>query len=65
MKKKNIIHFIFLIFLVVGTIYVIRNHQTNKLQHSEGNIFGTVFSIEYEYKTALDSAILEKLNEVD
>ena len=27
MKKKNIIHFIFLIFLVVGTIYVIRNHQ--------------------------------------
>ena len=29
MKKKNIIHFIFLIFLVVGTIYVIRNHQTN------------------------------------
>lgn len=35
------------------------------MQHSEGNIFGTVFSIEYEYKTALDSAILEKLNEVD
>lgn len=65
MKKKNILHFLFLVFLVAGTIYIIRNHQTNKLQHSEGNIFGTVFSIEYEYKTALDTAILEKLNEVD
>lgn len=65
MNKKRVIQTIFLVFLMIGTIFIIRRHQENTLRHSEGNIFGTVYSIDYEYTAQLDSQILQKLIEVD
>lgn len=62
---KKIFHLFFLLFLIVGTIFIIRRHQGDSLQHSNGNIFGTVFSIEYEYEKPLDKDIMKTLDEVD
>jgi thiamine biosynthesis lipoprotein len=65
MKIKRILQLLFLLFLVVGSIFVIRRHQTSTLQMSEGPIYGTAYHISYVYEAPLDSQIRRELLAVD
>lgn len=58
---------IFLLALVVGTIYIIRRNyeQPTGFQSSEGRIFGTYYHIKYDAPQPLDSALLAELQKVD
>ena len=47
--KKIYIQAVFLLFLVVGTILIIRQQQDMPYQHNEGVIFGTVYQATYQY----------------
>ena len=55
---------IFLLFLIVGTIYIIRNNQKPYI-NNRGEVFGTYYNITYQSKTELHQEIknvLEKVN---
>ena len=78
-KKLNIWRVLFLLFLIIGSIYIIRkNHANiqNSLQATEqkgnavytnikGNIFGTTYSITYSSGDSLQQEITDELNKVD
>ena len=58
----------FFLFLLVGTIIILRNHQTeSKLDYrvTEGKIFGTQYRVVYESSVSLDSVIRKALLDVD
>lgn len=55
----------FLLFLLLGTIFIIRHQRNTPYQHSTGYIFGTVYHITYQYDTDLNAEILAELNKVD
>lgn len=66
MKAKHIINALFLVFLVVGSYFILTNHNRGKrLWVSDGPVFGTAYHIEYEYTERLDSLILGELKKVD
>lgn len=64
-KKRLIWQLPFLTLLIVGTVLIIRQQQSVPYQHCEGTVFGTVYSITYEYDSDLQPEIVERLNEVD
>lgn len=64
MKKLRPWHYLFLLVLVVGTVWILR-HRTTEMQSSEGRIFGTTFHAKYEHPTPLDAEIMERLQQVD
>lgn len=49
MKKKNILKLLFLAFLIVASVVIIRQQRTVPYQHDTGFIFGTTYSITYQY----------------
>lgn len=55
---------LFLLFLVVGTIGIIRSHQVT-YQHNEGAIFGTTYHIRYQSPTDFHPEIVKELSKVD
>ena len=63
--KKIYIQAAFLLFLVVGTILIIRQQQDVPYQHNEGFIFGTVYHATYQYDKDLNKEIVTELNKVD
>ena len=52
-------------FLIVGTIYIIKQQQDAPYQHDKGAIFGTTYSIIYQSQENLNKEIMAALNEVD
>ena len=59
---------LFFFFLLIGTILILRNHQTDDVApylKADGKIFGTQYHILYQSATPLDSAIHQALQEVD
>lgn len=62
-NKLSIWKILFLIFLAVGTIYIIRN-QKPYITNS-GKVFGTYYKITYKNDANLHEAIKERLSEVD
>lgn len=64
-KSKLILQIIFLCFLVIGSIIIIRQHRSAPYQHNEGFIFGTIYHITYQSDTDLQQDILAKLQKVD
>ncbi len=59
---------LFFFFLLIGTILILRNHQTVDVApylKADGKIFGTQYHILYQSATPLDSAIHQALQEVD
>lgn len=64
-RKKLIWQVSFLLFLIIGTIYVIRNQQNMPYQHNTGYIFGTTYSFTYQHDTDLHDDIIKELNRVD
>ncbi len=55
----------FLILLIIGTVYVIRQQRSTPYQKDTGFIFGTVYHITYQNSKDLQPGIDEALHEVD
>lgn len=62
---KRIFQVVFLILLIAGSVWVIRNQQAMPYQHDKGYIFGTVYDITYQSGQNLQSEIEKELNKVD
>lgn len=65
MKRKNIIKLTFLTVLVVASITIIWQQHNTPYQHDTGFIFGTTYSITYQYDKDLQKEIEAEMKEVD
>ena len=66
MNKKRLIWQIpFLLFLVIGTVIIIKQQKNINYQHDEGFIFGTIYHITYHSDTNLKKEIEAELKKVD
>lgn len=63
--KSSIFRIVFLLFLIVGSIYIIRQQNTMPYQHNTGQIFGTTYHITYQSDKDLHRDILQRLQLVD
>ena len=64
-KRRLLWQIPFLLFLIIGTIYIIKQQQDAPYQHDKGAIFGTTYSIIYQNNENLNKEIMAALNEVD
>ena len=65
-KKKLRWQLPFLLFLIIGSIYIIRNQQQPiPFQKEEGAIFGTFYHVTYQYDSSLKKEIEAELQKVD
>lgn len=64
-KKKLIWQMPFLLFLIIGTILIIRHQHQIPYQHDSGFIFGTVYNITYQNDSDINQKIVEELQKVD
>ena len=64
-KKRLYWQLPFLVLLIVGTIFVIRQKSLMPYQHTEDFIFGTTYQITYQYTIDLGDSIKEELLKVD
>lgn len=65
-KKKLIWQLPFLVLLIVGTIFVIRNNKSAApFQKGEGAVFGTFYHVTYQYPSDLQKEIETELQKVD
>lgn len=66
MKNKRLIWQIpFLLLLIFGSIYVIRQQQNTPYQRDEGFIFGTIYHITYQSDVNYQKEIEAELQKVD
>lgn len=59
---KKVAGGIFLLFLILASVWIVFGRGGAKLQTSEGAIFGTTYHIKYEFSENLDTAILAELD---
>lgn len=64
-KKKLIWQLPFLTLLIIGTILIIRQQQNTPYQHCAGFVFGTTYSITYQYDDDLQAEVEARLQQVD
>lgn len=65
-KQKRLLWQVpFLCLLIVGTILIVRQQRSMPYQHNEGMIFGTVYSVTYQYDRDLQKQIEAELKKVD
>ena len=66
MKKKKLIWQIpFLLILIIGSIFVIRQQRNTPFQKDEGMVFGTIYHITYQSDTNYQKEIEAELKKVD
>ena len=65
MSKKNLLRLTFLLFLIIGTILIIRQQHEMPYQHNSGLVFGTVYNITYQHDRDLQKEIEAELMKVD
>ena len=66
MQKKRLLWQVpFLLLLIVGTVWVIKNQQDTPYQSDEGMVFGTVYKITYQHSDNLKKEIEAELKKVD
>ena len=65
MKKKLYWQLPFLVFLIVGTVFIVRQQRSTPYQHDKGQVFGTFYHITYQNDTSLNNDILAELSKVD
>lgn len=63
--RKTILQLLFLAFLVIGTIWIIRTQNDTPFQKDSGEIFGTFYHITYQSNEDLRPEIEAELNKVD
>lgn len=56
---------LFLLFLIIASVWIVRFRGTSTLRTAQGAIFGTTYHVKYEAAEKLDSAILAELRKVD
>ncbi len=64
-KKKWFWQLPFLLFLIVGTVFVIRQQHDTVYHHDHGFIFGTTYNITYQHESNLKQEIESLLKQVD
>lgn len=62
---KRIWQLLFLAFLVVGTVMIIKQQRNMPYQHDEGFIFGTVYHVTYQSDKNLKREIEAEMKKVD
>ena len=65
MKKKLYWQLPFLLFLIIGTVVIVRQQRSTPYQHDEGQVFGTFYHITYQNDSSLNNEILAELAKVD
>ena len=66
MKNKKLIWQIpFLLILIIGSIFVIRQQRNTPFQKDEGMVFGTIYHITYQSDTNYQKEIEAELQKVD
>ena len=65
MKNKLYWQVPFLLFLVIGTVFIVRQQRSTPYQHDEGQVFGTFYHITYQNDSSLNGDILAELARVD
>lgn len=55
----------FLLLLIAGTTYIVRQQRTVPYRHHSGNVFGTTYSFTYQSEDDLYEGILKELDKVD
>ncbi len=55
----------FLVLLIVGTIFIVRQQQSLPYQNDKGFVFGTMYSITYQSEENLNDEIVAELKRVD
>ena len=65
MKKKLYWQIPFLLFLIIGTVFIVRQQRSTPYQHDEGQVFGTFYHITYQNDSSINNAILAELAKVD
>lgn len=66
MKQKKLLWQVpFLLFLIVGTVIIIRSQRSTPYQHNRGFVFGTTYSITYQCDSNLQRGIEAELAKVD
>lgn len=64
-SRLSIWKILFLIFLVAGTIYILKNHKPEVYITNNGFIFGTKYEIKYKTTDDVHNEIREVLEQVD
>lgn len=64
-KKKTILQVAFLLFLVIGTLTIVRQQRTTPYRHDTGFVFGTIYHITYQSDKDLKKEIEQELQKVD
>lgn len=64
-KRRLVWQLPFLVFLIVGTVFIIRNQRPIPYRHTQGFVFGTTYSITYQCDSDLTQSIKATLDQVD
>lgn len=64
-KRRLMWQIPFLVFLVAGTILIVRGQKQTPYRHSRGFVFGTTYSITYQCDSDLTYTIEKELKRVD
>ena len=64
-KKQLMWQVPFLALLIVGTVLIIRQQQSEPYQHNKGFVFGTIYNITYQSSADLQAEIEAELKKVD
>lgn len=64
-KRLSAFSLAFLSMLVIGTVLIVRKQHTTPYIHNSGMVFGTVYSIKYQYDKDLQKEIEAELKKVD
>ena len=65
MNRKVFLQSLFLLFLIVGTVFILKRQKSMPYQNDRGNIFGTQYNITYKHDKKLSLEIRRALQDVD
>jgi len=65
MKRLRPWHYLFLLALTAGTVWILRNRGAQPMQSCTGRIFGTTYHMTYRYGSDLQREVEAELRKVD
>lgn len=64
-RVRTVVQVLFLLFLVVGCLYIALRQRLAPYRHSSGGTFGTLYNITYQSDHDLEAGLMRCLNDVD
>ncbi len=64
-KKQSRWQWLFLLVLIIGTVWILRRHSNPPFQSCKGKIFGTIYNATYQYPNDIKAEIEAELHKVD